>query len=128
MSKPQLPPDDGSTWKQVPEYAYLYASEDGRIWSARSGDFKRQIGTPNGKGYRVVYVWDSGRDRLRRVHRMVASALHGPAPTEEHTVDHINGNKADNRAENLRWATPLKQADNVLIPPVKRFHWSGFLA
>lgn len=37
-----------------------------------------------------------------RVHRIVATAFHGEAPTKEHIVDHINTNKQDNRPENLR--------------------------
>lgn len=50
-----------------------------------------------------------------RVHRIVATAFHGEAPTKEHVVDHIDTNKRNNRAENLRWVTRL---ENVLLNPI----------
>lgn len=50
-----------------------------------------------------------------RVHRIVATAFHGPAPTKEHVVDHIDTNKRNNRPENLRWVTKL---ENVLLNPI----------
>lgn len=50
-----------------------------------------------------------------RVHRIVATAFYGPAPTKEHVVDHKNTNKQDNRAENLRWITKL---ENLILNPI----------
>jgi hypothetical protein len=51
-----------------------------------------------------------------RVHRIVAVAFH-PQPTPQHVVDHIDTNRANNRAENLRWVTRL---ENVLNNPITR--------
>lgn len=50
-----------------------------------------------------------------RIHRIVATAFHGEAPTNEHVVDHIDTNKQNNRPENLRWVTRL---ENVLLNPI----------
>lgn len=49
-----------------------------------------------------------------KVHRIVAFAFH-PRPTPKHIVDHIDTNRANNRAENLRWLTRL---ENVLTNPI----------
>lgn len=49
------------------------------------------------------------------VHRVVATAFHGTAPSEQHVVDHIDTNRRNNRPENLRWITRL---DNVLSNPI----------
>lgn len=46
------------------------------------------------------------------VHRIVATAFHGPAPSEQHIVDHQDTNRQNNRPENLRWVTKI---ENILI-------------
>jgi len=53
------------------------------------------------------------------VHRMIAE-LFIPNPENKPQVDHINTNRLDNRAENLRWVT---QSENMLNP-ITRKHTS----
>src|SRR5690606_26424620 len=58
-------------------------------------------------GYRIVEL-HKGRPHkplTRRVHRLVALAFFGPAPEDLPEVDHINRNRSDNRAVNLRWSS-----------------------
>lgn len=50
-----------------------------------------------------------------RIHRIVATAFHGAAPSIEHVVDHIENNKQNNRPENLRWLTKL---ENIVLNPI----------
>ncbi len=52
-----------------------------------------------------------------RVHRIVATAFHGHAPSEQYVVDHIDTNRCNNRPENLRWVTRL---ENALENPITR--------
>ena len=51
----------------------------------------------------------------QKVHRVVALAFHGEAPSEKYIVDHIDTNRRNNRAENLRWITRL---ENILMNPI----------
>lgn len=52
-----------------------------------------------------------------RVHRIVATAFHGPSPSDQHVVDHIDTNRQNNRPENLRWLTKL---ENILNNEITR--------
>ena len=69
----------------------------------------------SGWGYLQVGVSSC---RATQVHRLVARAFI-PNPENKPAVDHINGNKLDNRVENLRWVT---QKENVNNPNTK---WRG---
>ena len=51
------------------------------------------------------------------VHRIVATAFLGEAPTKSHVVDHIDTNRQNNRPSNLRWVTRL---ENIILNDITR--------
>lgn len=55
-------------------------------------------------GYPLVVLCGEGKPKSVMVHRLVAQAFLGDPPSK-HEVDHRNGRRDDNRAENLRWVT-----------------------
>lgn len=64
-------------------------------------------------GYYISHISDdNGTFKTITTHRLITFAFHGLPPTSNHTVDHINRNKEDNRAVNLKWSDKKEQILN----------------
>ena len=109
-------------WKPVPGWEGLYEiSNLGNVRSARfrNGSYPGRPVKKSRKrnGYLQVCLCRSGKESHRGVHRLVAlTFLPPPGPGQTHT-NHKNGDKTDNRAENLEWATSrenVRHAMNIL--------------
>ena len=75
-----------------------YISNFGRVYNKRS---KKITLSPEGKNkYAKVKI----NGKKYRVHRLVAT-LFVPNPDNKSFVDHIDGDRYNNRADNLRWVT-----------------------
>lgn len=94
----------------------------GRIRNKRSGHIMTQ--NPSEKGYMMVCFRTRPEEKRPqcsiKIHKLVAHAF-VPGFDERHNeVDHINGDKTDNRASNLEWVTHLENMhrayDRGLIP------------
>jgi len=68
--------------------------------------------------YQQIHIYQNGARTIDYVHRMVAEAFI-PNPENKAEVNHINGDKKDNRVSNLQWVTRaenMKHAyDNGLV-------------
>lgn len=97
--------------RPIPGIIGYCAGSDGFLYSfRRKGQHIKYKTTP----HRLTGYAQDGRYRSQSiswmgqrqvlVHRMVASAFHGPCP-EGMECSHLNGDSSDNRPENLRWET-----------------------
>lgn len=65
------------------------------------------------KGYHCVTLQYAGKHKVYRVHRLVIGAFGEQQPSDEHEVNHIDGDKANNCIENLEWVTPKENTDHA---------------
>jgi len=86
-------------------------TNDGKVYSTRSNKWLRPNTDKYGYLYYVVSI--DGVRYTFKAHRAVAECFL-PNPDNKPTVDHINGNKQDNRVCNLRWATNKEQSRNPI--------------
>lgn len=126
-------PDGLEIWKPVPSLdGLLEASNLGRIRrvarpmiysDGRRGELRPGI-LKGHLGANLCYFMVSFGYKKLLVHRLVAEAFHG-LPIDEfarQTVNHINGDKLDNRPENLEWASYKRNARHARETGLNRQH------
>jgi hypothetical protein len=80
-------------------------SDGGRVQSLRGGRWRDIRPGRRGKGYLVAEV-GSPAGRVRRcVHHLVLEAFAGPRPFPGAVARHLDGDRGNNAASNLRWGT-----------------------
>lgn len=93
-------------WKPIGSIPRYEASSEGRIKNSKTGRIMKTAF--NSRGYEQVCLRDNKRQVTKRVHRLVAEAFHDG--NNELDVNHIDGNKRNNHADNLEFCT---RQDNV---------------
>ena len=107
------PSDDSVEWRDVPDCEGRYkASSDGRVFSCvRDRELTQRVGTC---GYKMVSFRRRPEEKFVcvTVHGVVAAAFHGKPPSPKHQVHHKNGDRLDNRIENLEY---IVQAEHLRL-------------
>lgn len=92
-------------WKDVPGYRGAYqVSNHGSVVSFHNCSAGRILKPINQGRYLKVSLCARGHVSQVLIHRIVAETFI-PNPDKKPEVNHINGVKTDNRAENLEWVT-----------------------
>lgn len=88
--------------KPIKNYENYLISKDGETWSIKSNIFLKPAA--NDRGYKTVSISSNGKAKTFKVHRLVALAF-VPNPNNYNEVNHIDGDKFNNKAENLEWCS-----------------------
>ena len=97
-------------WREVPGYPSYSVSSEGivaRTTRAKTARVKNMNPTTNKDGCKYLTLMNGGKGKTFRVHRLVLLAFIGESDLH---ADHINGERDDNRIENLRYISPSDHA------------------
>lgn len=96
--------------EELKEY-FKYEPNTGKLfWSKRPSNrvvIGSEVGNYNDQGYKVCRF----KGKALRVHRIVWAVAKGEHPAE--FIDHINGDKGDNRLSNLRVVSNAENLQNM---------------
>jgi hypothetical protein len=104
-------------WRDIPNYVGFYQMTINckikrLVRFSKSGKKmeERILKHINHQGYRAIRLTKNKIHSYMLIHRALMLTF-GPPNIENKTqINHINGNRADNRLENLEWCTPVENA------------------
>jgi hypothetical protein len=98
-------------WKATHIASFNYeVSNLGRVRNRTTGTILKAA--PKGNNYRKVGLKDSTGKRITcRVHRLVMAAFRCES---KYPVNHIDGNKGNNKLENLEYCTPAQNTAHAI--------------
>lgn len=112
MSCPNTADATIEVWKPIP-YSTYEASSLGKIRNCKNGKIlKPNVGND---GYLFVGIRFLDQKHSKKVHQLVCMAFHDLKPTGAECVRHLDGDKFNNRPENLRWGTNKENAADTIL-------------
>lgn len=109
-------------WKTIQNETNYEVSSEGQVRNKQTKQIKSL--RYSNKGYARVTLYPSGK--TYSVHRLVAENFI-INPNNYPSVNHKDGNKANNRLENLEWCTPKQNTGHAIdvIKTMSTADWSG---
>ena len=104
-------------YREINGFEKYRVGRDGSVWSRRRKRWKRLRPVRNANGYQRVTLYRKRDGRTERVqeylHRLVLLTFVGPCPAGL-MCRHLDGNPANNRADNLAWGTSAENSADAL--------------
>ena len=79
-------------------------TEEGDVYSTKYGKLKKRKQQTTDKGYKIIVLWNNGKQKNYRVNRLVAET-YIPNPDNLPEVNHKDEVKSNNNVANLEWST-----------------------
>lgn len=101
--------------RQIKDYPGYFVTDTGVVYSINSGKGMRPIKqhTLVRDGYIGVQLWKEGKIKNKTLHVLLLETFVSTRP-KGMQVCHNDGNKLNNRLDNLRWGTPKENAADRL--------------
>lgn len=101
-------------WKVIDGFNNYSISNLGHIKNNVRGNLLHP--SKNGSGYYYVSLPDSasGKEHMKRLHVLVAEAFVPENGKKRNMVNHIDGDKGNNKASNLEWCTSKENTDHAV--------------
>lgn len=113
-------------WKNIKNFENYQVSNKGRIKNIRNNKIVN-LHTNSKNGYVYVMLSNKNKKKCARLHRLVAEEFI-PNLKNKPVVNHIDGNKLNNQADNLEWCTQKENVNHAIIKlGVKYGHDKGFV-
>lgn len=111
-------------WKAIPDFETYEVSNLGRVRNTKTEKILKPL--EDSYGYLTVGLYNQNHKRpcKKKIHNLVATAFcERPNDNRYRVPDHIDRDKKNNRADNLRWATRRENALNAECwgPRINRF-------
>jgi hypothetical protein len=100
-------------WIPLPNNRPYAVSTLGRVAHISNGSIRLVSVTDNGKGYKLIGTGPRSDRKNYYVHRLVAQAFI-PNPDGLPEVNHKDGNKSNNRVDNLEWVSLQQNRDHAV--------------
>lgn len=98
-------------WTNIPGYTGLYIiSTLGNIKNKRGNLIKFYI---DNHGYKIATLSKNDKKKYIRVHRLVAISFI-LNPENKPFVNHIDGDRSNNKLDNLEWCTPIENVTHSI--------------
>ena len=87
-----------TTWKTIKDFPHYKISDSGEVWSDKTKKLLSQ--TTDKNGYKIVTLYNDGKYKKKKVHRLVAEAFLNDE-IENMQINHKDEDKSNNNVNNL---------------------------